>query len=46
MYNICIIYILHIIYLYIFIYINFVFLVCCNIVATHTYTGHTGFTFT
>ena len=24
---------------------NFVFFVYCNIVATHTYDGHTGFTF-
>ena len=25
---------------------NFVLFVYCNIVATHTYDGHTGFTFT
>ena len=30
----------------IYIYMNFVFFVNCNIVATHTYDGHTGFTFT
>ena len=29
-----------------YIYIKFVFLVYCNIVATHTHTGHTGSTFT
>ena len=34
------------IYIYIYIYMNFVFFVNCNIVATHTYDGHTGFTFT
>ena len=45
------------IYIYIFIYIYiqstylyiciiFVFFIYCNIVATHTNTGHTGFTFT
>ena len=35
------------IYIYTYIYINFVFFVYCNIgiVATHTYNGHTGFTF-
>ena len=33
-------------YIYIYIYINFVLFVYCNIVATHTDTGHTGFTFT
>ena len=26
-----------------YIYINFVFFVYCNIVTTHTHTGHTGF---
>ena len=30
----------------IYIDINFVFFVYCNIAATHTHTGHTGFTFT
>ena len=30
----------------IYIYMNFVFFVNCNIFATHTYDGHTGFTFT
>ena len=34
------------IYIYIYIYINFAFFVYWNIVATHTYDGHTGFTFT
>ena len=34
------------IYIYICTYINFVFFVYCNIVATYTHTGHTGFTFT
>ena len=29
----------------IYIYINFVFFVYCNNVETHTYDGHTGFTF-
>ena len=33
-------------YIYIYIYINFVFFVYCNIITTHTHTGHTGFTFT
>ena len=38
------IYYIYIIYIYI-IYMDFVFFVYCNIVATHTYDGHTGFTF-
>ena len=33
------------IYIYIYIY-NFVFFVYCDIVATHTRTGHTGFKLT
>ena len=32
-------------YVYIYIYMNFVFFVYCNFVATYTYDGHTGFTF-
>ena len=46
------IYIYIYVYIYIYIYIyaicqtNFVLFVFCNIVATHTHTGHTGFTFT
>ena len=32
--------------IYIYIYINFVFFVYFNIVATHTHIGHIGFTFT
>ena len=31
--------------IYINVYMNFVFFVYCNIVATYTYDGHTGFTF-
>ena len=31
--------------LYIYIYVNFVLLVYCNIVATHTHAVLTGFTF-
>ena len=38
------IYIKYILYIY-YIYMDFVFFVYCNIVATHTYDGHTGFTF-
>ena len=34
------------IYIYVCMYMNSVFFVYCNIVATHTYDGHTGFTFT
>ena len=30
---------------YIYIYMNFTFFAYCNIVATYTYNGHTGFTF-
>ena len=33
------------IYIYIYIYMNFMCFVYCNIVATHTHDGHTGFTF-
>ena len=33
------------IYIYVYIYMNFVFFVYCNIVATYAYDGHTGFTF-
>ena len=41
------IYIYICIYVYtIYIYMNFVLFVYCNIVATHTYDGYTGFTFT
>ena len=50
-FDICIyiyIYIIIFIYIYIYMYKNFVFclFVYCNIVAAHTHTGHTGFTFT
>ena len=38
-------YVLLCIYYSIMFYMNFVFFVYCNIVATHTYDGHTGFTF-
>ena len=34
------------IYIYIYIYIILVFFIFCNIAATYTHTGHTGFTFT
>ena len=34
------------IYMCVCAYIYFVFFVCCKIVATHTYDGHTSFTFT
>ena len=40
---------INLIYIYIYIYRNFVFFVYCNIVATYTphkHTGHTVFTFT
>ena len=38
-------YVLLCIYYSIMFSMNFVFFVYCNIVATHTYDGHTGFTF-
>ena len=40
-----ILYMHYIYYIYIYIHMNFVFFVYCNIVATHTYNGHTGFSF-
>ena len=36
----------YITYLYIYIYLNFVLFVYCNVVAKHTHTSQTGFTFT
>ena len=39
------IYTIYIYILYIYMHMNFVFFVYCNIVATHTYDGHTGFKF-
>ena len=37
---------MYILYVYIYIYMNFVLFVYCNIVATHAHDGYTGFTFT
>ena len=47
--NFVYIYILYIYTIYIYtinVYMNFVLFVYCNIVATHTYDGHTDLTFT